>query len=92
MRIYELVLVLRPSLNEKDRKKFTDTVKEWLKETKVSKEEEWGQKPLAYPIKKEAAGYYHFLQLESENALPAGLEKRILDNDNVLRHLLLRTK
>ncbi|HUD44791.1 MAG TPA: 30S ribosomal protein S6 [Patescibacteria group bacterium] len=91
MRIYELALVLRTKLSDKDRKKVVDTLKEWLKDMKVTKEEEFGQKPLAYPIKKEAAGYYLTLHLEGET-IPVDVERRILQTDEVLRHLLIRTK
>ena len=92
MRTYELVLVLRPSLKEADRKKLLGTVKEWLgKEVKVAKENDWGQKALAYPIKKEEAGYYYMWELEGET-FPDGFETRLIQNDSVIRHLLLRTK
>jgi small subunit ribosomal protein S6 len=92
MRTYELVLVIRPSLSEADRKKLVDSVKGLLKDTKVAKEEDWGQKPLAYKIKKELAGYYVMMQLESEHGINTDLETKIFNNDDVLRHLLLRTK
>jgi small subunit ribosomal protein S6 len=91
MRMYELVVVVRPSVKEADRKKILDTLKSLLKDLKVVKEDDWGQKPLAYTIKKEEAGHYYMLQLEGEN-LPAGFEQRILQNDSIIRHLLLRTK
>lgn len=92
MRVYELVMVLRSSLNEAQRKKFIETVKTWLGEVKVKKEDEWGQKPLAYPIKKEIAGFYLLLSLETGNSIPSDLEKRLLTNENILRHLLIRKK
>lgn len=99
MRSYELVVVLRPSLKDTERKKLVDGIKTNLKGIKIVKEEEWGQKPLAYVIKKEVAGYYIFLKLETasstvgaEETIPAGFEQKLLTNDNVLRHLLLRTK
>ena len=92
MRTYELVLVMRPSLSEADRKKVVDGVKGLIKDVKVTKEDDWGQKPLAYKIKKELAGYYVQLHLESEAGIGAGVETKIINNDSVLRHLLLRTK
>ena len=91
MRIYELVLVMRTSVKEADRKKLLGQVKEWLGDVKIVKEDDWGQKALAYPIKKEDAGYYYLLQLEGET-FNADVEQRILRTDNILRHLLLRTK
>ncbi len=95
MRLYELVLVLKASLSEAERKKLIDNVKEWLgKNVKVTKEESWGQKPLAYKIKNELAGFYHVLHLESdeEKGVEKGFEKRLMANDKILRFLLLRTK
>ncbi|MBU3979182.1 30S ribosomal protein S6 [Patescibacteria group bacterium] len=96
MRSYDLVVVLRPSLKDMERKKLIDGIKTWLKGMKIAKEEEWGQKPLAYTIKKEAAGYYILLKLETDpsspETIPAGFEQKLLINDSILRHLLLRTK
>ena len=91
MRLYELVLVLKTSLSEKEREKFLETVKGYLKDFKIT-EDHWGQKPLAYKIKHEVAGVYHKLELEGEGSLPADFEKRLIHFDQVLRHLLLRKK
>jgi small subunit ribosomal protein S6 len=91
MRTYELVLVLKSSVKEADRKKLLEQVKGWLDKVKVTKEDDWGQKALAYPIKKEDSGHYYQLQLEGE-LVPADFETRVIQNNDVLRHLLLRTK
>jgi small subunit ribosomal protein S6 len=85
-------MVMRPSLSESERKKLLDSVKDWLKGVKVTKEEDLGQKPLAYKIKKEIAGVYHILHLETETSVPADIEKRLMNTDAVIRHLLVRTK
>ena len=91
-RVYELALVLRSSLTDTQRKKFLEIVKSWLGSVKISKEEDWGQKPLSYPIKRETTGFYTLLNLESDNSIPLDLEKKILANDNIIRHLMVRTK
>lgn len=83
---------MKSSLSEADRKKFLATVKEWLKDAKITKEEDWGQKPLAYKIKHELAGFYHMMHLSTEKGIATDFEKRLLAHDNVLRHLLLRKK
>lgn len=90
MRIYELVVILRSSLSEEKRKKMLETIKGWLPEIKIKEENVWGQKPLAYPIKKEKSGYYMDYVFESENAIPMDFEKRLLGQDDILRHLLIR--
>lgn len=92
MRKYDLVIVTRPSLKDTERKSLIESVKKLLKDVKVANEEEWGQKPLAYTIKKELAGFYSLFKLETEISIPAGFEQKLLTNDKILRHLLLRTK
>lgn len=92
MRKYELVLVVKPSVSDADRKKLLEQVKGLLTDVTVANEEEWGQKPLAYPIKKELAGVYYKLDLETETSVPTIVEPELLRNDKILRHLLIRTK
>ncbi len=91
MRTYELVLVMKPTIKEADRKKILEQVKGWLGTVKVTREEDWGQKALAYPIKKEDAGHYFQWFLEGET-FPTDFETRLIQNNDILRHLLLRTK
>ena len=91
MRLYELVLVIKTSLSETQRKKLVETVKDFLKDAKFTKEEEWGQKALSYPIKREVSGFYMDFLVELSE-LPKDFEKRLMANENVLRHLLLRSK
>lgn len=91
MRTYELVVVVKPSLSESERAKLMDTVKSWLKGVKVTKEEDLGSKALAYRIGQDLTGHYFDLQLQAE-AIAKDFEKRLLENESVLRHLLLRTK
>jgi len=91
MRSYELVLVLKTSLSESQQKKLIDSVKSLLKDIKTIKENVLGQKPLSYPIKKEIAGVYVDWSFEMET-IPPDFEKKLLVNENVLRHLLIRRK
>jgi ribosomal protein S6 len=91
MRTYELILVVKTSLTDALRKKLVSGVKVLLKDLKIVKENEIGQKALAYKIKREVNGYYFDFALEGEN-VPADFERKLMEDDNVLRHLLLRTK
>lgn len=90
MQSYKLVLVLRSTLSDTDRKKFFETVKGWLKDHKIIREDEWGQKSLSYSIKKEANGFYVEMAFEGEAVVPSDFEKKLKTSDNVLRHLLLK--
>jgi ribosomal protein S6 len=88
---YNLTLVLRSTLKEGDRKKLLEGIKSQFGKAKVN-EKEWGQKALSYPIKKEVSGYYISMSVEPEATIPNDLERRLLNNNDVLRHLLLRSK
>ncbi|KKQ34667.1 MAG: hypothetical protein US51_C0031G0001 [Microgenomates group bacterium GW2011_GWA2_37_6] len=68
-----------------------DNLKDLLGKAKIA-EKEWGQKVLSYPIKKEISGVFHNWVIESEDIIPKDFEKKLLSNDNILRHLLLRSK
>ena len=92
MRAYELVLILKASLSETQQKKLIDTIKQWLKDVKVVEVEEWGKKSLAYPIKKEVSGIFFDWSLEAKETIPQDFEKKLLANEDVLRHLLIRRK
>lgn len=91
MRLYQFVVVLRSSLSEAKQKKLLDLIKDWFKDLKILKEENWGQKVLSYPIKKEKSGHYVYLELEG-NSIPTDFEKRLLREEDVLRHLVIRSK
>lgn len=92
MRKYELTIILKPSLKDAEKKKLLETVKGWLKDCKITKEEDLGQKALAYTIKKEDAGYYIMWQFEGETGVDKDFEQRLLRSNDIIRHLLLRTK
>lgn len=92
MREYELAVVLKTSFSETERKKILLIIKEWLKGLKIVKEEEGGQKRLSYPIKKEQNGFYYFLSFEGENGISSDFEKKLLGQESILRHLLIRRK
>lgn len=98
MRSYELILITKTSLTDTLRKKLITSVKSLLKpaspqggDLKIVKENEVGLKSLAYKIKRETNGFYWDFALEGET-VPIDFEEKLLENDNILRHLLLRTK
>lgn len=92
MRVYECALVLKPTLSPQARKKMLEEIKKALKDAKISKEDEWGEKALSYPISKQTSGFYSLLTIEAEEGIPSLFEKKLFDNENVLRHLLIRRK
>ncbi len=94
-RTYELVFIADPRLSDEEAVTIADEFKSLIEgdgETKVTKEESWGRRTLAYPIQKFNEGRYHIYYIEapSKNTLPQ-VEERLRQNENVLRHLVVRT-
>ncbi|OGE38113.1 30S ribosomal protein S6 [Candidatus Daviesbacteria bacterium RIFCSPLOWO2_01_FULL_39_12] len=92
MNSYYLTLVLRADLDEKERKSLLDSmVKKLLgEEGKVSKEDLWGNKDLAYPIKKQTKGFYAHYELVADPKNAKGLDKILKVEEDILRYLLIR--
>jgi small subunit ribosomal protein S6 len=94
-RTYELALVLDPALSDEDQVGLVDEVKKMVasKGVEVVKEESWGKRKLAYPVRKANEGRYVFLYVVAEGAPPpvAEVEKRLNQNERVLRYLWVRT-
>lgn len=90
MRTYELVLVLKTSLTKDKVKKLIGEIEKWLKDIKILKQDELGEKELAFKIKKETRGIFLDLKLEGKDVIPSDFEKRVREEADILRHLLIR--
>lgn len=90
MRSYKLVLLLKSDLGKDKKKKLLDQVETWAgaKDTKI---EELGEKKLMYTIKREKKGDYVVLEFGSEKVEP-DFEKRLVIQEDILRHLMVRVK
>ncbi len=88
MNIYNLTLVLKPDLQEKEREDILEKVtKSFAKKTK---EDIWGNRDLVYPIKKQKKGWYAHFTFEAEpNQIPT-LDKQIKLEEDIIRYLLIK--
>ncbi len=90
-RNYQLVLLLKSDLKKEPKEKLFSDVKDLFSEIKTEKTDNLGEKKLMYPIKKEKKAEYVVMNIEADNIKPE-LNKRLLIKDEILRHLLVRTK
>ncbi|MEE8367140.1 MAG: 30S ribosomal protein S6 [Thermoanaerobaculia bacterium] len=93
MRSYELVFIVDPRLTEDETVALTEAVKELIvaSEGEITKEESWGKRRLAYPIKKFKEGSYVLLHVAADGKNPLGeVDQRLRQNDKILRHLVIR--
>ena len=90
MKKYEIMYILRSTLEESDRKAEIEKLAKLLTSNGaiVSKTDEWGLKDLAYEIKKEKKGYYVVLKVEAEPAALKEFDRLTKIDNNVLRYLI----
>lgn len=92
MNSYYLTLVLKPDLEEKARLVLLGDVKKKMlgEGGKVSKEDLWGAKDLAYPLKRNTKGYFAHFEFEADPKNAKGLDKTLKLEEDILRYLLIR--
>ena len=66
MRKYEIMFIIRPNMEEVNIKKIAQDFVDILEKNKakIIEKKEYGQKDLAYEIKKHKSGYYFLYQIE----------------------------
>lgn len=90
MKKYEIMYILKSTLEEADRKAEIEKLAKLLTNNgaKVTKTNEWGARDLAYEIKKEKKGYYVVLKVEAEAAALKEFDRLTKFDSNVLRYLI----
>ncbi len=87
MNNYELVLVFTANSSPEDQKKIISKIE---KSAKITSQEEWGKKPLAYVIGKNTEGSYLLLKLTSEAVAADKLDNLLRVEDKLIRYLLIK--
>lgn len=92
MNSYYLTLVLKPELEEKERKALLDSISKKVSGTegKIEKEDLWGVRTLAYPIKRKTSGYFAHFEVSADPKDVKGLDKTLKVEEDILRYLLIR--
>ena len=93
MNKYEVAVVLSSLLNDDERGKELDIVKDYITKYQgsVTDVDEWGKRRLAYEIRKQSEGYFYFISVDAEPSMAVELEKELrLRNETILRYLIVR--
>lgn len=79
-------------MDEKIRKVLLDSVTKKLagEEGKVGKEDLWGNKDLAYPIKRQTKGFVAHFEITADPKLAKAIDKTLKVEEDILRYLLVR--
>ena len=85
---YEVLYIIDPAQGEEGIAALVEKFKAMVKaEGTLSNVDEWGKRRLAYPINDLTEGYYVLMNMETNPAFPAELERVMKITEGVLRCL-----
>lgn len=92
MRRYETIVIVDPDVSEGDRDALFDRIKEIIpqQEGVLIKEDPWGNKKLAYEIKKKPRGYYVRYDYCGMGPVVDEIERFFKIDDRVLKYLTVQ--
>jgi len=91
---YDLVMLLDPQAQDPARAKIVaDTRAAIEAQGELLRHDEWGERPLTYPIERKSSAEYHLLQFHAASGeLLSGLDRTLRITDGVLRFRLIKLK
>ena len=92
MAFYESVYIARPDISSAQVEALTQRLTEIVESGggRVTKNEYWGLKNLAYRIKKNRKGHYSLLNIDAPSAAVGEYERNMRISEDVLRYLTVR--
>ena len=92
MNKYEMMFIVKTTLDEEAANKVSKVYEDIIKSMKgkLTDSKNLGNKKLAYPIKKEATGYYYVFNFEATPEIIAEVDRKARIDENVLRHMIIR--
>ena len=92
MNQYETVFIMTPVLSDQQMKETVEKFKGVLTAAgaEIINEEEWGLKPMAYPIQKKSTGFYELIEFKAEPEVVAKLELGFRRDERVIRYLTVK--
>lgn len=90
--IYDLTLVLDPQGEDDSRAKIVADARAAIEaQGELVRYDDWGERPLAYPIERRATGEYHLLQFRpADKELLFGLDRTLRITDGILRFRIIK--
>ena len=93
MRNYELMYIVKPTLDEESRSALIERLHKILTDNKAElvKVDEWGLRDLAYEIDDFGKGYYVVTTFTADNQALDEFNRLTRVNKDVMRHMIVRT-
>ena len=93
MNNYEGLFIIKPDLKEEDIKNVLKAITDSVTKNggSINKEEPWGKRMLAYPIKKYKEGYYYKVDFTAPSEAITKLENAYkLSSETIIRTMITR--
>lgn len=91
MNHYETIMIINSNLEEAVIKSTIEKISSLIgSHGTVESTEEWGKRKLAYPIQKQAEGYYVLVNFESNPEFIDELERVYNITDEVIKHIVVK--
>ncbi len=92
MRQYETGFILSPALGEEETAQYIQQMAEIVAQRKgrMIKQDVWGKRRLAYPIKRFEDGFYVFFTYEGPGDISTEMERRFKQTDTVIRFMTVK--
>ena len=89
---YEGLFIIKPDIKEEDTKNIYKAISDSVTKNggNINKEDVWGKKQLAYPVKKFKEGYYYKLDFAAPTSAISKLEEAYRLNPDILRTMITR--
>jgi len=89
---YEGIFIIKPEIKDEDVKNVFKVISDSVTKHSgtIKKEEPWGKRSLAYPVKKAKEGHYFKLEFSAPTDAIAKLEEACRLNDDILRTMITR--
>ena len=91
MKNYEIMFIVKPTLEEDAIKATVKSLEEVLTSLKAKVEvKDMGKRELAYPINKEISGFYYVFTVEASHNAIEEFDRKARINENILRHQIIK--
>lgn len=90
---YEILYIIRPDLNDDEKKELVERFDTILTDngTTIEESKDWGKRRLAYEINDYKEGIYHLIHATADNSQGIDeFDRLALINRGILRHLITR--
>lgn len=92
MKKYEIMFIVFPTMTEEDRIAAITSVEETLKSEGAENivTEKWGERKLAYPIKKKETGFYVLTNFDIDGTRLFDVERKLNINESLMRYIIVK--